>query len=104
VKPLLVRRRLWVPIDLVAGARDGRPDPEARAAARAEQARARAALAKLPRRDRDVRLMVAVGEMKLGDVAAALGLSLPAVKMRLLRARARLAALIETDHDRTPAR
>jgi DNA-directed RNA polymerase specialized sigma24 family protein len=39
--------------------------------------------------------MVAVGGLSTADAAAALGLSIPAVKMRVSRARTRLAALLE---------
>jgi len=42
---------------------------------------------------------VAVGGLSMADAAAALGLSIPAVKMRVSRARARLAALLEARHD-----
>jgi len=97
---LLWRRRFWMPIDQLAGARDGRPDPEARAAARAERDRLRAALATLARRDREALLMVAVGDVTQAEAAASLGLTVSAIKMRLHRARARLAALLE-DEERT---
>jgi RNA polymerase sigma-70 factor (ECF subfamily) len=89
------RRRLWVPIELASGARSGAPSPEARAIARDESDRVRHALARLPSRDREAILLVAVGGVAMADAAAALGLSLSAVKMRVSRARARLVALLE---------
>ena len=48
------------------------------------------AMASLGRRDREVLLMRAAGEMSIDDIAVALGTSGDAVKMRLHRARARL--------------
>jgi RNA polymerase sigma-70 factor (ECF subfamily) len=93
------RRRLWVPLDAASGAHAAGPSPESRTIARAEEHRVRAALARLSRRDRDAILMVAVGELTMADAAAALGLSVSAVKMRVCRARARLTALLEERHD-----
>jgi len=89
------RRRLWVPIEQATGSSDGRPSPESRAIARVEEERVRSALAKLARRDREAILLVAVGEMSMVEAANVLGVSLSAVKMRLHRARARLAELLE---------
>jgi RNA polymerase sigma-70 factor, ECF subfamily len=48
------------------------------------------AIAALGRKDREVLLMRAAGEMSIDDIAAALATSSDAVKMRLHRARARL--------------
>ena len=48
------------------------------------------AIATLGRKDREVLLMRAAGEMSIEDIAAALGTSGDAVKVRLHRARARL--------------
>ena len=93
------RRRLWAPLELAFGARSDAPSPEARAIAVEESARVRAALARLSSRDREAILIVAVGGLSMADAAAALGLSIPAVKMRVSRARARLAALLEARHD-----
>jgi RNA polymerase sigma factor (sigma-70 family) len=94
------RRRLFVPLEHLAAAYDGRANPETEALARAEQARVRAALARLPRHDRDALLLVAVGELRSAEAAAALGVSLSALKMRVHRARRRLAGLLEDHHDR----
>jgi RNA polymerase sigma factor (sigma-70 family) len=89
------RRRLWVPLEIAFSARSDAPSPEARAIALDESERVRAALARLSSRDREAILLVAVGELSMADAAATLGLSIPAVKMRVSRARARLAALLE---------
>jgi RNA polymerase sigma-70 factor (ECF subfamily) len=89
---------LWAPLELAVGARSEAPSPEARAIALDESERVRNALARLPARDREVILLVAVGGVATADAAAALGLSSSAVKMRVSRARARLAALLEERH------
>jgi RNA polymerase sigma-70 factor (ECF subfamily) len=96
------RRRLWVPIEQAIGSRDGRPSPESHAIARVEEERVRSALAKLARRDREAILLVAVGETSMAEAANVLGVSLSAVKMRVHRARTRLAALLEAQHGTTP--
>jgi RNA polymerase sigma-70 factor (ECF subfamily) len=90
------RRRLWLPLDQAAGARDAGPTPEATAIGRDDARRMRAALARLSGRDREALLLVALGELTMADAAAALGLSVSAVKMRVHRARGRLTALLET--------
>jgi RNA polymerase sigma-70 factor (ECF subfamily) len=92
------RRRLWVPLELALGTRSEAPSPEASAIARDEAARVRSAVAQLAPRDREALLLVAVGGLSMANAAAALGVSLSAVKMRLSRARARLAALLEVRH------
>jgi RNA polymerase sigma-70 factor (ECF subfamily) len=95
------RRRLWVPIEQAVGFRDGRPSPESRAVARSEEARVRSALAALPRPDREAILLVATGELGMSEAASVLGVSVSAVKMRVHRARTRLAALLEEGHGPT---
>lgn len=96
----VIRRRLWVPIEQAFGRHDNAPDPEAQAVARAEHVRVRAALARLPRRDRQALLLVALGHMSSAEAAVVLGLSLSATKMRVHRARKRLVAeLGERPHD-----
>lgn len=92
------RRRLWAPLEFASGARSEMPSPEARAIAHDEMARVRSALAALPPRDREVMLLVAVGGLSMADAAAALGLSVSAAKMRVSRARARLAARLGGHH------
>jgi RNA polymerase sigma-70 factor (ECF subfamily) len=93
------RRRLWLPLEAAAGARTAGPSPEAKVIARSEEHRVRSALARLSRRDREAILLVALGEMTTADAARTLGVSVSAVKMRVSRARARLTALLEEQHD-----
>jgi RNA polymerase sigma-70 factor (ECF subfamily) len=86
----VVRRRLLAPLDLIAGTRDGRPSPEAAAIDGQQRARVRAALARLPARERDTLLLIAAGEVTMAEAAVVLGVTPSAVKMRLSRARRRL--------------
>ena len=92
------RRRMWAPLDLAFGARTDAPSPETRVILRDEAARVRSAIAALPSRDREAILLVAIGGLSMADAAATLGLSISAVKMRVSRARARLAARLEARH------
>jgi RNA polymerase sigma-70 factor (ECF subfamily) len=93
----VVRRRAWLPIEHVLGARDGRPDPEANAIARASRAQVVAAIGKLPGRDREVLLLVVAAGLNTAQAAKTLGVSPSALKVRMFRARRRLAALLEKD-------
>jgi RNA polymerase sigma-70 factor (ECF subfamily) len=95
----VLRRRLWLPLEHATEARSESPGPEARAVARAEQLRVRKSLGRLSRRDREAILMVAVGGLTMADAASALGIGVSAVKMRVSRARARLAQLLEDGHE-----
>jgi len=95
----VVRQRLWVPIEQILGSHDGAPTPEGQAVARAEHGRLRAALARLPRKDREALLLLSVAELPTAESAMALGLSVSAFKMRVHRARKRLAAELEDGHD-----
>jgi len=95
----VIRRRLWVPIEHAFGRHDDAPDPEAQAVARAEHVRVRAALARLPRKDREALLLVALGQMTSAEAAVVLGLSLSATKMRVHRARKRLATELGNEDD-----
>jgi RNA polymerase sigma factor (sigma-70 family) len=92
---VLRRRRLWLPLQLLAGARDRAPDPEATAVSRAECTILNRALDRLGSRDREVLLMTAAGGLKTSEAARALGISESALKMRTMRARQRLNALLE---------
>jgi RNA polymerase sigma-70 factor (ECF subfamily) len=95
----MVRRKLWAPIEELLGARDGHPTPEDRTVAQSERVRLLAGLARLPHRDREALLLVALGRLSTVDAAKALGISASAVKMRTLRARQRLRALLEDPRD-----
>jgi len=72
--------------------RDTGARPDAAAAGRSELARVMAALAELPELDRAVLLLRAQEELSYEEIAQATGLSLAAVKVRIHRARRRLAA------------
>ncbi|PYR36813.1 MAG: hypothetical protein DMF89_26945 [Acidobacteria bacterium] len=51
------------------------------------------AIRRLPRRDREVLLLSALGELRIADIAAVTGSTPAAVKMRLSRARQRLTSI-----------
>jgi len=94
----VIRRKLWVPIEHALGRRDGSPSPEAQTVLRIEHGRVRAALARLPRLEREALLLVALGELGGTEAAAVLRISVSALKMRVHRARKRLAAALEDGH------
>lgn len=91
----MVRRRLWRPLGEVFGLRDGRPNPEQAALRLGERARVAQALARLRPADRQVLLLFTVWDLGMEDVARTLDVSLSAAKMRAMRARQRLRALLE---------
>ncbi len=93
-------RRLLLPLQLLSGSRDHGPDPESAALSRAGYTELIRALKRLPTLDREAILMVAVGEVRTIEVARILGISESAVKMRTLRARLRLRALLEDGNAR----
>lgn len=72
--------------------RDGAPNPEAAAHARDELDSVLKALRLIPEVDRAVLLMATMEHLSHESIAAALGLSIGAVKVRLHRARVRLNA------------
>lgn len=72
---------------------DRAPGPDAQAEGRAELAEVLAALQELPEVDRAAVLMRAQDGMSYEEIAGALGLTLAAVKVKVHRARVRLAAL-----------
>lgn len=74
---------------------DGRPGPDRTAAARNELQSVLGALQRLAEDDRAVLAMSAFDEMPHDRIAAALGLSVAAVKVRLHRARLKLAAELQ---------
>ena len=69
--------------------------PETTALSRLRLERTLAALGRLPARDREALLAVAVGELDLETAARALGVSVSALKMRIHRARQRLKSRLE---------
>jgi RNA polymerase sigma-70 factor (ECF subfamily) len=95
----MIRRRLWLPLQAIAGGRDGSPNPEAAMLARRDCADLLAALERLPVRDREALLIVGVADLKTPEAARVLGVSESALKMRMLRARRRLHTLLEDHHE-----
>lgn len=87
------RRRDARQVELHEGLPDAAPGPEALAEARQELRAVLAALQHLPEPDRAALLMRAQDGLPYEEIATALGLSLPAVKVKVHRARLRLAEL-----------
>jgi RNA polymerase sigma-70 factor (ECF subfamily) len=87
------RRRSWRRMELSEAVTDAGPGPHAAAAGRVELEVVLAALQSLPEVDRAALLMRAQDDMPYEEIAAALGLSLPAARVKVHRARLRLAAL-----------
>jgi RNA polymerase sigma-70 factor (ECF subfamily) len=75
--------------------RDPHPGPEAEAETKAEYSAVMARLQQLPEIDRTALLMHAFEGMPYGEIARALGISLPAVKMKIHRSRLTLSRLEE---------
>src|SRR4029079_12483374 len=71
------------------------PDPEERATLRTDLSRTLAALRRLPGRDREALLLVGAGDLGPTEGARVLGITVPALKMRVHRARRRLRELLE---------
>ena len=115
-----LRRRLLLPLAALGNGHDDAPDsggnatsnpgdPAASAGAtpdvvermerRHELGRVLAGLRRLPGRDREALLLAAAGELSTLEAARVLGISTSAFKMRLHRARRRLAALLEDRDD-----
>lgn len=82
---------------------DPAPSPAARAEHRAELAAVLQALQRLPEVDRAALLMRAEEGMSYEEIAAALGLSLTAVKVKIHRARLRLATSRTSYHEASDA-
>lgn len=89
---------------------DGRPGPEAETIGRSDLRAVLKALQTLPEVDRAAVLMRAGDALPYEEIAAALGLGLSTAKVKVHRARLRLAAALrpltgtdkETDHERHP--
>jgi RNA polymerase sigma-70 factor (ECF subfamily) len=75
---------------------DDRPDPEVRATDQSRLQRVLTALDTLPEVDRAAVLMRANGELPYEEIAAALGISVTAAKVKVHRARLRLAEALGT--------
>lgn len=76
--------------------RDPQPGPQAVTESKAEYHAVMAALQQLPELDRAALLMHAFEGMPYAEIARALGISLPAVKMKIHRSRLALSRLEET--------
>ena len=74
---------------------DRRPDPEARANDQGRLQTVLAALQRLPEVDRAAVLMRANGELPYEEIASALGISVAAARVKVHRARLRLAETLE---------
>jgi len=92
---LMLQRRLLEPLHALLDGHSPLPGPEERATLSIHLGRTLAALRKLPRRDREALLLVGAGELGPTEGARVLGITVPALKMRLHRARRRLRQLLE---------
>lgn len=86
----LARRALLAPLDTLLGRRHSAVAVDAVLEHRQALVAVLRDIRRLPRRDREVLLLSAVGELRMADIAAVTGASPAAVKMRLSRARHRL--------------
>jgi RNA polymerase sigma-70 factor (ECF subfamily) len=100
----LLRRRLFLPLDVLRDGHAGAGNPETELLERAERSRVARAMSRLAPKDREVLLLCTVGELTLQEAAAMLGISLSAAKMRALRARGRLRDALEKDDGTGPGR
>lgn len=96
---VLARRALMVPIDLIRGVAAREPTVEHASMDRLQLRDALVALRSLPRRDREALLLRAVGELSYDDIASVCGSSTAAIKMRVSRARRRLADPLKETND-----
>ncbi len=95
-----MRSRRTAALDETAERPDGKPPPDDSAFHSMHLERALKALDGLEPGDREAILLVAAGGLKVEEAAAVLAISVPAFKMRIHRARRRLAAAMETDDAR----
>ena len=92
---LMLQRRLLEPLHALLDGHSPLPGPDERATLSIRLGRTLAALRKLPRQDREALLLVGVGELGPTEGARVLGITVPALKMRVHRARRRLRQLLE---------
>ncbi len=92
---LVLKRRLLAPLQLLFDRPSREPSPEEQAASRDGHRRLLAALRRLAPGDREALLLVGVEGVELSRGAEILGVSLSAIKMRVHRARKRLARILE---------
>ena len=91
---VVLRQQLLVPIEHLRGRADGRRNPEHLAIGKSERDATLAAIGRLPSRDREALLLVAVAGLDTATASRSLGISSAAFKVRTFRARRRLAALM----------
>jgi RNA polymerase sigma factor (sigma-70 family) len=97
----IVRRALTAPLDALRGVARHEPGIDQAYDDRMEVAIVLAALRTLPRADREALLLRIVGELPFADIAVLMNTSPAAIKMRISRARRRLADLLpERSHGR----
>ena len=94
------RSRAMVALDEAGEKSDGNPLPDDSAHHTLHLACALGALAGLEAGDREAILLVAAGGLKVEEAASVLEISVPAFKMRISRARRRLAETMEKDDGR----
>lgn len=85
-----LRDRLLQPLSTLGFRSEPFADPIQRAEARSELQRLRGELQKLSVKEREAMLLVVAGELSVVEAARALGISVSALKMRLVRARQKL--------------
>lgn len=95
----MARRALMRPLEILRERSGTDPDPAAKAELRSELRAATDALRRLPPNDREVLMLALLGDLSRQQIAELLGVTVSAVKMRLLRARRRLAAELEVRHE-----
>ena len=92
---LSLKRRLLAPLQVLFDRPSPEPSPEEVTASRDSHRQLLAALRRLAPADRAALLLVGVEGMELSRGAEILGISLSAIKMRVHRARKRLARILE---------
>jgi RNA polymerase sigma-70 factor, ECF subfamily len=98
---VVFRRAVMAPIDALRDAAHRDPPADQAVGDRSELSAVLSALRRLRKADRDVLLLRAAGELDFDQIAAVVRSTPAAVKMRISRARRRLAALVpEQSHDR----
>jgi RNA polymerase sigma-70 factor (ECF subfamily) len=94
----LFRSGLLLPLEHLLNHRHPGPDPERALIAHDQRTRVMSAIRRLPHVEREAVLLVVGDGQKINEAAAMAGVSVSAMKMRLLRARRRLLLLVN-DHD-----
>ncbi len=94
----LFRRRLLLPLEHLLNHRAPGEDPEQAAVANDQRTRLMSAIRRLPRLEREAVLLVIVDGQRINEAADSSGVSVSAMKMRLMRARRRLLFLVN-DHN-----